>query len=52
MLVMLFLGIRVYENVINEYYDERVKVFTKTLFMRSINAAGAFMRRNDMTRNS
>ena len=27
MLFMLFLGIRVDENVINEYYDERVKVF-------------------------
>ena len=27
MLFMFFLGLRVYENVINEYYDERVKAF-------------------------
>ena len=29
MLFMHFLGLRVDENVINEYYDERVKVFTE-----------------------
>ena len=29
MFFMLFLGLRVDENVINEYYDERVKVFTE-----------------------
>ena len=29
MLFMLFLGLRVDENVINLYYDERVKVFTE-----------------------
>ena len=28
---MLFLGLRVDKNVINEYYDERVKVFTEDL---------------------
>ena len=26
---MIFLGLNVDENVINEYYDERVKVFTE-----------------------
>ena len=49
---MLFLGLRVDENVINEYYDKRVKVFTETLFMRSINAIGVFVSPNDITRNS
>ena len=29
MLFMLFLGLKVDDNVINEYYDERVKVFTE-----------------------
>ena len=29
MLFMLFLGLRVDENVINEYYDEGFKVFTE-----------------------
>ena len=51
MMFILFLGLRLDENVINEYYDERVKVFRKTLLMRSINAAGAFMRTNDITKN-
>ena len=31
MLFMLFLGLKVDENVINEYYEERVKVFTEDL---------------------
>ena len=26
---MIFLGLNVDENVINEYYDEKVKVFTE-----------------------
>ena len=29
MLFMLFLGLRVDENVINEYYDKKVKEFTE-----------------------
>ena len=29
MLFMLFVGLKVDENVINEYYDEKVKVFTE-----------------------
>ena len=29
MMFILFLGLRLDENVINEYYDERVKVFTE-----------------------
>ena len=52
MLFMLFLGLRVDGNVINEYYDERVKVFTEDSVMRSINAVGAFVRPNDITKNS
>ena len=47
MLFMLFLVLKVDENVINEYYDER-----KTMFMISIYAAGAFFRPNDITTNS
>ena len=31
MLCMLFFGLRVDENVINEKYDERIKVFTENL---------------------
>ena len=31
MLFMFFLGLRVDEDVINEYYDKRIKVFTKYL---------------------
>ena len=49
---MIFLGLRVDENFINEYYDKGVKISWKTLFMRSINAVGAFVRPNDITRNS
>ena len=52
MLFMLFLGLRVYENVINEYCDERVKVFTEDTLHEIRNAAGAFVRPNDITRNS
>ena len=52
MLFMIFLGLRVDENVINEYYDERVKVFTEDFVMRPINAAGALVRQNDITIDS
>ena len=52
MLFMISIGPRVDENVINEYYDERVKVFTEDSVMRSINAVGAFVRPNDITKNS
>ena len=52
MMFMLFLGPTVDENVITEYYDERVKVFRKNLFIRSINKAGAFVRSNDIIKNS
>ena len=31
MLFMLFLGLRVDEDVINEYYDKRIEVFAEDL---------------------
>ena len=51
MLFMLFLGLRVDDNAINEYYEKESRYSWKTLFMKSINAAGAFVRPNDITRN-
>ena len=50
--VMLFLGLRVDENVINEYYDKRVKVFMKDFVHEIHKRAGALVRPNDITRNS
>ena len=49
---MLFHGLRVDENVINEYYDESVKVFTEDFVHEIYNAKGALVRPNDITRNS
>ena len=52
MLFMLFLGLRVYENVFNEFYNKKSRYSHKNLFMRSVNAISAFVRPNDITRNS
>ena len=52
MLFMLFIGLRVDENVINEYYDKRVKVFMKDFVHEIHKRAGALVRPNDITRNS
>ena len=52
MLFMLFLGIRVDENVINEYYDEIVNVFTEDHVHEIQNTVGPFVRPNDITKKS
>ena len=48
MMFMLFLCVRVDENVITK----ESRYSRKTLFMRSINVAGALVRPNDITKNS
>ena len=52
MLSMLFLGLIVDENVINEYYDEGVKVFTEDHVHEIKNTVGPFVRPNDITKKS
>ena len=52
MLFMLFSGLRVYEDIIYEYYDRIIKVFAETLLIRSTNAASVLVRPNDMKKNS
>ena len=52
MFFMLFLILRINENVIKENKNEFSKYLLKTLFIRHINVAGAFVSPNGTTTNS
>ena len=49
---MLFLILRINKNVIKENKNKLVQNLLKTLFIRHINVAGAFVRPNGTTTNS
>ena len=51
-MLILDFGLRVDENVINEYYDEIVKVFTEDHVHEIQNTVGPFVRPNDITKKS
>ena len=49
---MLFSGLKVYDDVIYEYYEKRIKVCMEDPIQKvHKNTAGALVRPNDMTRN-
>ena len=49
MLFMLFSSLKVYEDVMYDYYDKRIKVFIEDLIHKVHKAAGRLVRPNDMT---
>jgi hypothetical protein len=49
MLLVFFLILGVYENIIDEHHYELVEVVQNTLFIKGIKKAGAFVNPNDMT---
>ena len=52
MIGIFFLTPRVNEDIINKDDNEQVKYYLKTLFIKSMKAAGALVSPNDITTNS
>ena len=49
---MLFIILRIYQDIINEYYTNLSSFGIKTEFIRYMKKAGAFVRPKDITRYS
>lgn len=50
MIHMLILTSWIHQNIINKHNYEHIKVFSNTLFVKSINAARAFVNPNEITK--
>jgi hypothetical protein len=52
MFFIFFLGLGIYQDIINKYQEELTRIFAENTFIKHMKVAGALASPNDTTTNS